>query len=802
MERTRTITISRFASANDNAPKRDNLTISALIEELCSAAQLSCPAHEFFNGTNERRREEKARLKAFSPAVFAEGSARARDSVTELHCVVLDCDEEERGIDQLLERMNLRNWLGVIHTTISDQGASKPPRCYRVVLFMDRPLAPAEYPLVWAEAAASLGVKVDQATKDVSRLYFLPAQLFGGPFESRVSTGEVLATAEVLAAAEVRAKAALPIKESTRQEGRPALPMKERPVFVSALEHLASTDNEGGFAREYETWRNAGFAICHAFGKSDEGLALFDRFSQRAKNYDRAGVLSLWKSADAERSAGITYKWVFGMAQRHGWKNPGALDTERLTEAGLARMMSERYGDRYIYAQDAGCVYARNELKWAQDVQGRCFKADYEALLKQMLHDAWGDPERLKQVVKAVTGTLERRPTMDNIRELFSRNLVLCRTDEFDSDPCLLGTENGVLDLNLGRLVTQEEMQERGAMVSRSVSVAYDPAATSPLWEAFIATCASGDEGLARYVQEAAGSCLYGNSRRRHLFLLYGFGRNGKSVFLNTLSAVLGEYAAAVSKKALLKRDKGGGGGEYELARLPGVRLVTCSETSSGEVLDDAQVKQLTGGDRMTVRMIFQRPCEISPRFTVLLATNHKPIIRDASDGMWDRLRLVPFTARIPDEQVDPLLSEKLLRERAGILNWLLAGYRRWQGCGMALPMPDAVRIATEEYRREMDTIGLWLEECCVCTPGATGPAALTAEAAELHASYVGWCGVNNLRGMAKQAFARQLTERGFNKRKTRSANLYEGIALRDEAAVKAEQYRQDLERSAVSRAH
>jgi putative DNA primase/helicase len=266
------------------------------------------------------------------------------------------------------------------------------------------------------------------------------------------------------------------------------------------------------------------------------------------------------------------------------------------------------------------------------------------------------------------------------------------------------------------------------------------------------------------------------------MFVLWGGGRNGKSTLLATVRDMLGPYAGQLTAETLMMSNDSS---TNDIAGLRGVRFATAVETEDGRRLSEARVKQLTGGtDAIKARELYQNFFTFAPQFKLFLATNHKPTIRGTDDAIWDRIRLIPFTVRIGDEERDPELPDKLRAEFAGILAWAVQGCLLWQSGG--LEAPEDVTSATKSYRAEMDLIGGFINECCVV--GGTDAMGKSDEVAAtpLFEAYETWHGD---KGITQTKFGRSLTERGFtSKRGTGGRKVWTGIRLKtDEDLVNSE---------------
>jgi putative DNA primase/helicase len=344
------------------------------------------------------------------------------------------------------------------------------------------------------------------------------------------------------------------------------------------------------------------------------------------------------------------------------------------------------------------------------------------------------------------------------------------KPDDLDRDLWLLNCANGTLDLRTGTL----QPHRRDDRITRCLRVNFDQGAECPRWQAFLHRILDGNADLIGFVQRAVGYTLTGSTAERCLFILHGGGQNGKTVFLEGLRLLLGDYVARTPTQTLLA--KRGDSIPNDLARLRGVRLVTASETGDGNRLDEALVKDITGGDRVVARFMRGEWFEFTPHFKIFLSTNHKPRITGTDDAIWDRLRLVPFLIRIPEEERRPM--EQMLAEfdaeLAGILNWAVQGCLDWQRHGLG--EPPEVRIATLDYRGEMDTLGEFLADCCLLRPDAR------VSSHDLYEEYKRWATDAGERVWSHKRFAQGLEQRGsqqgFRKQHTREGRVWHGIGL------------------------
>jgi putative DNA primase/helicase len=278
----------------------------------------------------------------------------------------------------------------------------------------------------------------------------------------------------------------------------------------------------------------------------------------------------------------------------------------------------------------------------------------------------------------------------------------------------------------------------------------------------------AGNQHLISFIQRAIGYSLTGSTSEQVLFIPYGVGANGKSTLIETVNAMLGDYAQTASSSLLLT--KRNDGVPNDVARLAGSRFVASAENDAGRHVAEALVKRLTGGDKVSARFLFNEFFDFYPQCKFFLSTNHRPRIRGTDKGIWRRIRLIPFNVVIPDEQQDKQLKEKLLAELPGILAWAVRGCLAWQREGLG--MPPEVSDATESYRQESDVLGQFIAERCIQKAG------ITTSAGALYKEYLCWCNESGEEPLPQRDFGMQLTERGFPRDRTGKTRLRVGIGL------------------------
>ncbi|MDC7707230.1 phage/plasmid primase, P4 family [Vogesella indigofera] len=338
-------------------------------------------------------------------------------------------------------------------------------------------------------------------------------------------------------------------------------------------------------------------------------------------------------------------------------------------------------------------------------------------------------------------------------------------TDEWDADPWLLNTPGGVVDLKTSR----QRPHDRADRMTKITTAT--PGGDCPTWKQFLDEVTGGDQALQAYLQRMVGYALTGSTREHALFFLYGTGANGKSVFVNTLATILGDYATNAPMDTFMetRTDRH----PTDMAGLRGARFVAAIETEQGRRWAESKVKNLTGGDKISARFMRQDFFEFFPQFKLFVAGNHKPAIRNIDEAMKRRLHLIPFTITVPPERRDKHLQQKLLAERDGILAWAVQGCLDWQRLGRLDP-PQQVVDATEEYFEAEDALGRWLDERCVREPSAKS---LTAE---LFSDWKQWADSAGEFIGSQKRFADLLLTRGIEKwRNTTGLRGFRGLGLK-----------------------
>ncbi len=443
-----------------------------------------------------------------------------------------------------------------------------------------------------------------------------------------------------------------------------------------------------------------------------------------------------------------------------------------LTESGNASVFAHLFGDgvRFLHRQGvggaaAGDWYIWDGVRWARDAVGEVVEmAKVVGRARRLAADRISDPEVAKKAwtaAKTANGRYGINAMLDLARSLPGIRLA---QGSFDLDPWPLCVINGTVDLKTGQLRDSKPED----LLSMQAGVAFDANAKCPTWLKFLDEVFLRDQELIGFVQRLVGHALNGQPAV-YFAIFWGPGRNGKSTFIGVIQELLGDYAAQAQITTFMpqRAEKV----RNDLARLLGKRLVGATEQAQGWPLDEGVVKQVTGGDRVVARYLYHEHEEKVPFFKVWLAVNHKPEIVDTSVAMWERLVIVPFLAIFLRGDADLGMRDKLLAERAGILNWAIIGCLTWQKDG--LNPPKSVLSATAEYREESDPVSRWIEESCDLGKGKSVSAAI------LHEYYDRWARAYGEERMSQKKFGTRLSALGFQRRKdSKGSIIYDGIDL------------------------
>jgi putative DNA primase/helicase len=422
------------------------------------------------------------------------------------------------------------------------------------------------------------------------------------------------------------------------------------------------------------------------------------------------------------------------------------------TDLGNARRLVSRHGSDFRYCHESGKVFLWSGARWEVDATG-----GIELLAKRTVGEMYRTAAKLKAdereaLVKHALASESRSAINAMVMLARSEPSVPVRQSELDASPWLLNCLNGVVDLTTGEL----RPHRREDLLSRLCPVHYDAAARSELWEKTLHDATGGNRDLLNFLQAAAGYSITGATDEEVLFFVHGPAASGKSTFLEALKATLGDYAKTADFESFVQRREAGAV-RNDIAELAGRRFVVSIEVDQGKKLAEGLVKLLTGGDTVRARFLYHESFEFTPVFKLWLAANHAPRVKDDDTAMWRRILRIPFDQTIPPEKRQPFVKATLRNPAISgpaILAWAVEGALRWRE--ERLHVPEVIREATDEYRRDMDPIKDFVSDCCVLHADAW------ISAARLWREYEEWAKQNGERYMlGRNAFADRLRSKG-----------------------------------------
>jgi putative DNA primase/helicase len=448
--------------------------------------------------------------------------------------------------------------------------------------------------------------------------------------------------------------------------------------------------------------------------------------------------------------------------RRNGPRHAGrgiADDSDPVTEDSVAAAFASKYGGLLKFCHHAGKWHRWDGAIWRQEETRLALD-----LARELSRDLAASTAKGTMIVAA-----GRAAFASGVERLAQADRAFALTgDAWNRDPWLLGTPKGTVDLRTGELRAPRQED----LISRSTAVGPADRADCPAWLSFLDQATDYDAELVAFLQRWCGYCLTGDTREHALLFGYGPGGNGKSVFLNTVAGILGDYHKTAAMDVLT--DVQGSQHKAFIAMLHGARLVTAAETEEGRAWAETKLKELTGGTEVTANFMRRDPFSFVPQFKITITGNHKPILKNPDEAMRRRLNIVPFIHQPAHPDLE--LETKLRAEWPGILRWMIEGCLAWQREG--LKRPKVVVDATAEYFAAQDYFGRWLAECCILD------SSLSAKPGTLLASFKRWCEANGepltdnrrLRGMIERT-------KGLHYVTNKGTQLVRGIGLRPDDA-------------------
>jgi len=467
-----------------------------------------------------------------------------------------------------------------------------------------------------------------------------------------------------------------------------------------------------------------------------------------------------WERADyLRRTIGRALE---NTTKRYEWNRKAVFN---LTDVGNGKRLIAKHGRdlRYCWQWNAWLVW--DGARWAPDEGGRVHGMPKEAMLDIYNEIRTASDEFREKLAKHAAAS-EKAPRVHAAVDMArSEKGVPVSPDDLDTDPWILVCSNGVVDLRTGKLMPHD----RGRLVTKIAPHEYNTNATCPIWQRVLNRVFNENTYMVEFYQRLMGYCLTGSVREQVLPVFWGSRDNGKSTIMTATTEVLGDYAMWAEAELLMVQKNRAN--PSERMDLFGKRLAVVTEAEAGCRLAEAFVKRITGGEPIRGRKLYENNWEFKPTHKVILVTNHKPRIAGTDYAIWRRIRLVPFTVKIPPDERDPDMPSKLRDEYPGILAWMVRGCVEWQARGLA--EPDEVLVATKSYRAEEDRVQAFVDDCCELDHMAK----VTGKA--LYAAYVKHADAMKEHPVLYTTFRQTMEERGFPKIKGKHGIEFVGLRLR-----------------------
>lgn len=714
----------------------------------------------------------KETMRAIGPYRLREGATRANRNVERMAAVIaLDVDHDLPDLGVLRDDIRSLGVAAIVYTSPSDPNPDGSRRAR--IFLLSEPHAPEQCWPVRRAAAALLGVTPDKQTKDPSRI------LFAGMLEGSADRECYRIDGEPLALAWLDLEAndpTPPPRPQTRRAAPSSAAPGERVEQVIEIVEPHYTENRHELVRALGSW----LATYPLGAWSDAEIASVvralpsDQTSKRVRDaleaatQARSGAVTIgWQTlsarlgpVDSARLEGAARSvWWVKVLERHAMNDTPSADAsdnedvfapaadsgedddeptrdDPRTDMGNARRLVRGYGDSLRYFEARKLWYVWDGSRWKADNTGEIVRAAKDAA-ESLWEDAKSidDDDKRKAAFKWAAQCQDRARLMNMIELAKSEPGIPVVASDLDAHPWLLNVQNGTLDLRTGEL----HDPDAELLMTKCCATHYEPGARSELWEAFVKRTTGGDAELAAYIQRSLGYALFGAWREKAFWFGYGPPDGAKSTLLGAIGDVLGDYhVAAAASTWMVQNNVGGNRGD--VTRLLGARFVTSLEIRPGLRFDEELVKKVTGGDTIVAAGKYENEIQFPPTFALWMGANDRPTIRDDDEGMWSRMRCVPFTNPVPEGEKDPHLREKLTsaEHAPAVLAWLVAGCLAWQRQGIG--KCAAVTAATRAYRADMNRAGAFFEECCELGDGFETPAKAMRHA------YDEWCKANGVR--------------------------------------------------------
>lgn len=436
-----------------------------------------------------------------------------------------------------------------------------------------------------------------------------------------------------------------------------------------------------------------------------------------------------------------------------------------LTELGNAERFADQHKDRVRYVPQWRKYIFYDGKRWNPTASEKVRQLAHKTV-KNLYLEAAKEPDTKRAEELAKWAAYSSRSSAISAMLKEASAILAISPSTLDTNQWLFNCDNVTIDIQTMTIRPHDRLD----FITKISPVVYDPLACCLIFEKTLKRCLP--ESSIQYIQIFFGYCLTGSTIEQIINIWCGDGANGKTTILNPPTNVLGDYAQITRPETLMvKRNDGI---PSDVAKFKGARLVTAEEGEDGHKLAESAIKQWTGGNKIQARALYQDWFEFTPECKILLCTNHKPIITGTDHAIWRRIRLVPFNVTIPDAEQDKNLPSKLNQELSGILNWMLAGARKWLAEGLGCP--EEVAEATANYQSEQSVINIFIDGCCVIRADAI------AESTSLFIHFDKWRTNEGHRKITQTKFGTMLAQLGFEKGRQPGTGrtIYKGIGINE----------------------
>ncbi len=440
-------------------------------------------------------------------------------------------------------------------------------------------------------------------------------------------------------------------------------------------------------------------------------------------------------------------------------------------DTGNANRFVDRYGDEFRYNVDDRCWMIYDGNIWHKDTKQE-IKQYADALIEHMRYDlrtmeVTDDNSYAGEYYRNIKRLSSSSGKDAMLKEVVHLNKVAVTNREFDRELDFINCKNGVVNLRTGEITEHD----RTRMMSKSTRIDCDMFGEPKRWLKFLDEVFQGNREVIDYVQCIVGYSLTGYTVEQCMFQLCGNGSNGKSVFLNTIQSIMGDYAVSLRTETITaKQFSSSGNATPEIAKMNGARLICTNEPDEGARMNEGFLKGLVAGDSIVARNLYGSEFEFTPIGKLWITTNYKLTIRGTDKGIWRRQRLIPFKREFSGNEVDKYLSEKLMKEYPQILGWAVRGAIKYFRGEMKTPaiVDDAVR----EYKVEMDVVASFLKDNIRITPNGR------EKAGDVYKAYAQWCKIGNEYKMSMSKFGTEMSKR-YDKKQIAGYYYYIGFVLK-----------------------